>query len=100
MQASLSVPLANCACHHTCPSLGGRFLKQAPPACRTSLFLSPGCKNLVGVSCALTYGVCHLGGCDFKVKKSGKQVKINGPTSKKESGLVTCAMGAEREGNS
>jgi hypothetical protein len=38
--------------------------------------------------------------CDSKVKKSGKQVKINGPTRNKESGLATCAMGAEREGNS
>jgi hypothetical protein len=42
-----------------------------------------------------------LGGwCYSIVKKSGKQVKINGPTSNKESGLATYATGAEREGNS
>ena len=31
------------------------------PACRTSLFLSPGYKNLVGVSCALRFGGVPLG---------------------------------------
>jgi len=45
-------------------------------------------------------GVPLGGWCYSKVKKSGKQVKINGPTSNKESGLATCATGAEREGNS
>ena len=45
-------------------------------------------------------GVPLGGWCYSKVKKSGKQVKINGPTSNKESGLATCATGAERKGNS
>jgi hypothetical protein len=45
-------------------------------------------------------GVPLGGWCYSKVKKCGKQVKINGPTSNEESGLATCATGAEREGNS
>jgi hypothetical protein len=45
-------------------------------------------------------GGCHLGWRYSSVKKSGKQAKINGLTSSKESGLANCATGAEREGNS
>ena len=55
------------------PRRGGP--QVGPPPAEQDSFLSSGCKNLVGVLCALTYGGTTCGWAYSKVKPSGKQVK-------------------------